>query len=122
MNCSKCPTQNEDNANYCKNCGTNLYAIAEPRSGKVNTDNLLLIYILVAVIAAVAEFSIRQVVPNWYDSPVKYLQGSFWILQNLSFILIPFAIKNQTLKIIGLSISCLIVLYWLYQNSLFFSN
>lgn len=122
MNCSKCPTQNEDNANYCKNCGTHLYAIAEPRSGKVNTDSFLLIYIIVAAIAAAAEFAIRHVVPDWYDSPVKYLQGAFWIVQNLSFILIPFAIKNQTLKIIGLTISCLLVMYWLYQNSLFFSN
>lgn len=117
MNCLRCNTPNEEGSKFCKNCGMDMEFIpsADATNSKLS-DILLTIFFSIAFVSAIAQYTIQKVVTDWYTGPAKYVQSSFWILQNLTFILIPFAIRNKTAKIIGFFITSILVIYWVYQN------
>lgn len=117
MNCLRCNTPNEENAKFCKNCGMDMtYTPSNESTNSKSSDTFLIIFISIAFISAIAQFAIQKLVDNWYESPTKYIQASLWLLQNLSFILIPLAIRNKTLKIVGFIITAIMVIYWVYTN------
>ena len=118
MDCQKCQIQNEENAQFCRNCGTNLRIIVESKTSN-NTDTLLLIFIIIAFVSAAVQFVMQKLIPNWYEGTAKYIQGVLWILQNISFVLIAIAIKNKSLKTVGIIITVLMIIYWLYVNIVF---
>ena len=123
MNCLRCNTPNEEGAKFCKNCGMDMtYTPSNENTNSKSSDTFLIIFIAIAFVSAIAQFAIQKLVDNWYESPTKYIQASFWLLQNLSFILIPLSIKNKTLKIVGLIITAIIVIYWVYTNVKFMTN
>lgn len=39
-----------------------------------------------------------------------------WIINNISFLLLPFAIKNKAFKVIGFIITSILSLYWIIAN------
>ena len=117
MNCLRCNTPNEEGAKFCRNCGMDMsYTPSKENVNSKSADTLLIIFISIAFISAIAQFAIQKLVDNWYESPTKYIQGSLWLLQNLSFILIPLSMKNKNLKIVGLIITVIMVIYWVYKN------
>jgi hypothetical protein len=117
MNCLRCNTPNEEGAKFCRNCGMDLsYTPSKENANSKYADTLLIIFICIAFISAIAQFAIQKLVDNWYESPTIYIQGSLWILQNLSFILIPLSMKNKNLKIVGIIITVIMVIYWVYTN------
>lgn len=119
MNCLRCNTPNEEGAKFCKNCGMDMtYTPSKDKSNSKSSETLLIIYIGIVFISAIAQFAIEKLVDtyNWYENPTKYIRGSLFILQNLSFILIPLSIRNKTLKIIGISITAIMIIYWVYTN------
>ena len=117
MNCLRCNTPNEEGAKFCKNCGMDMtYTPSNESTNYKSSDTFLIIFISIAFISAIAQFAIQKLVDNWYESPTKYIQASLWLLQNLSFILIPLAIRNKTLKIVGFIITAIMVIYWVYTN------
>lgn len=117
MNCLRCNTENEEGAKFCKNCGMDMtYTPSNENTNSKSSDTFLIIFITINFISAIACIAIAKLVDNWYESPTKYIKASFWLLQNLSFILIPLSIKNKTLKIIGLIITAIIVVYWVNSN------
>jgi len=117
MNCLRCNTPNEEGAKFCKNCGMDMtYVPSNEIANSKTSDTLLVIFISIAFVSAIAQFAIQKLVTNWYESPTKYIYGSLWLLQNLSFILIPISIKNKTLKIIGLIITTIMIIYWVYSD------
>ena len=117
MNCLRCNTPNEEGAQFCRNCGMDMsYTPSKENVNSKSADTLLIIFISIAFISAIAQFAIQKLVDNWYESPTKYIQGSLWLLQNLSFILIPLSMKNKNLKIVGLIITVIMVIYWVYTN------
>ena len=123
MNCSSCNNLNEEGAKFCNNCGINLYST--PSHKNLNpklSDILLVIFLSITFFSVVAQFAIQKLVDNWYEGPTKYLQGLLWLLQNFIFILIPLSIKNKSLKIVGLIISIVLIMYWSYVNIDFMIN
>ena len=117
MNCLRCNTPNEEGAKFCRNCGMDMsYTPSKENVNSKSADTLLILFIRIALISAIAQFAIQKLVDNWYESPTKYIQGSLWLLQNLSFILIPLSMKNKNLKIVGLIITVIMVIYWVYTN------
>ncbi len=117
MNCLRCNTENEEGVKFCKNCGMDMtFTPSKENTNSKLSDTFLIVFISIAVVCAIAQFAIQKLVDNWYESPTKYFQGSLWLLQNLSFILIPIAIRNKTLKIIGIIITAIMVIYWVYSN------
>ena len=116
MNCLRCNTQNEEGAKFCKNCGMDMtYTPSKENSNSKSSDTLLIIFVFIAFVSAIVNFAIEKLV-DWYESPTKYFRGSSLLLQNLSFILIPIAIRNKALKIIGIIITAIMVIYWAYSN------
>ena len=116
MNCPKCKSENEMGALYCKRCGSKLL-----QSSTVKFDHaslMLIIYILIAIGCTL----FRAIVPilgdfldmRWESTLTLTIGG--YMLQDISFILIPLAIKNMLLKIIGVVISIPLILYWLYDS------
>ena len=123
MNCLRCNTENEEGAKFCKNCGMDMtYTPSNEGTNSKSSDTFLIIFISVSFISAIAQFAIQKLVDNWYESPTKYIQASLWLLQNLSFILIPLAIRNKTLKIVGFIITAIMVIYWVYTNVEFMTS
>lgn len=117
MNCLRCNTENEEGVKFCKNCGMNMtYTPSKENTNSKLSDTFLIVFISIAFVCAIAQFAIQKLVDNWYESPAKYIQFSLWLLQNLSFIIIPLSIKNKTIKIIGIIISAIMVIYWVYTN------
>jgi cellulose synthase/poly-beta-1,6-N-acetylglucosamine synthase-like glycosyltransferase len=115
MNCPNCNGANQDNAIFCKECGTRLDALPA-RQAISTSDLLLIIYIAIAIFGAGFQFILTKLVENAYEPPFRYLQGAVWMIQNVSWILLPLAIKNRTLKPIALVVSIPLILYWLYTN------
>ena len=116
MNCLRCNTQNEEGAKFCKNCAMDLYPVFKSETDNKTSDILLFTFILIAFVSCIAQFAMQELFTNWYEAPTKYIQGVFWILQNLSFILIAISIRNKSLKIVGLIVTSLLIIYWLYSN------
>ncbi len=117
MNCLRCNIENEEGAKFCKNCGMDMtFTPSNENTNSKSSDTFLIVFIAIAFVSAIAQFAIEKLVDNWYESPTKYIQASFWLLQNLSFILIPLSIKNKALKIIAFIITVIMVAYWVYTN------
>ena len=116
MNCLRCNTPNEEGAKFCKNCGMDLHTTFESKANTKTSDTLLIVFVSIAFMTAVSQFAIQKLINNWYEGPTKYFQSSLWILQNLCFLLIPLAIRNKSLKIFGLIITLIMVIYWVYSN------
>ncbi len=116
MQCLNCNTHNDATANFCKHCGAELGTIFQSKKENKTSDHLLLAYIVITFIMAIAQFSIQRLFQNWFDAPIKYIQGFLWIIQNLSFIILPVLIKDRSLKAAGLVIASIAVLYWIYSN------
>ena len=134
MNCSNCQTQNVLGAKFCKSCGSAL-----PESSVVTDDkttvvtegaNETQILISLGVIALLNLLSflfynkLQYPIENGWSSK-EYAQ--FGLFSNflfvVSFLLIPLAFKNSTLKIIGIILVVLSQLFYIIQNiSGLFSN
>ncbi len=123
MDCLNCNASNEDGAKFCKECGKNLLFPPLSANSKISSaDLMLLIFSIVTIFLTLIQFAIEKLVDNLYMSPFAYFQGTLWIFQNISFILIPLSIKNQTLKIIGIVVTVLLIIYWVANNVIWMKN
>jgi hypothetical protein len=116
MYCPKCQSQNEETAQFCRNCGSNLRYSQEVSNNNDTSSLLLLVFILITLILNIANFAIEKLVDNWYEGATRYVHGSLWLLGNISYILPALAIKNKTLKIIGIILVSMLIIYWGYSN------
>ena len=115
MNCLRCNTSNEEGAKFCKNCGMDMtYTPSKESTNSKSSDTILIIFIGITFIISIVEFVSLRVLGLW---------EFIWvirILEALILILIPFSIKNKTLKIIGLILAILIVAYKLFLGSRYY--
>lgn len=117
MNCLHCNTPNESGSNFCNNCGADLTYTTNPKDRNSTTsDNLLFIFLCIIIFITVVQFAIDRLFPDWFNSPMRNVRGLLWMIQNMSYILIPLAIKDKNLKMAGLILTSIAVLYWLYGN------
>jgi|GEM_PF-1996320 len=79
-------------------------------------DIILVVYILLIFFSNALNFLGPKLFDEWYYGPTKYVQGFFWILSNLSLILVGVAIKNIYIKIFGILIALIVALYNAYGN------
>ena len=123
MNCLHCNAPYEDGFKFCKNCGKKMGFPPLSENSKISpADLMLLIFSIVTALLTLIQFTIEKLVDNLYMSPVAYFQGALWIFNNICFILIPLSIKNQTLKIIGLVVTTLLIIYWVVNNVIWMIN
>lgn len=123
MNCLRCNTPNEEGAKFCKNCGMDMtYTPSNENSNSTSSDKLLITCLCIAFFTFISAFTIDELVDNPYEGSMRHIRGSLLILSNSSMILIPLSIKNKTLKIIGLILTIIVVIYGTYINVKFIIN
>ena len=117
MTCPKCITENDNDALFCKNCGTSR------QSGKtiITTNNKtmdILVFISITFWFAMdfLNLIIRFFISNWYDSPFKYFQIGTNIIYAAIPIIIALSIRIKGLKIPAIVFAALISCYILYTN------
>lgn len=115
MICKRCKREIADGAIFCTQCGANQYE--DPKTeDKSSSSVLLFIFIVLEVVLGVFGQLIYFLVDNWWDSSWRYLSCTMSIIFALSLLLIPLAIKKQSLKIVGFVLMIPWVLYLLYNN------
>jgi hypothetical protein len=115
MICRRCKREIANGAMFCTQCGANQYE--EPKTeGNSNSSVLLLIFIISEVVTGAFVQIVYKFVDNWWDSPWKIVCSCLWVVCNSLMILIPLAIKKQSLKIIGLVLFIPWILYLIYMN------
>lgn len=107
MLCSKCFQENEDNALFCKHCGSKLPNGGWP-DGK--TSNMLLhVWVIVLAVTTIWRLVISICVDGYYYSLTwEILYSALSILASLANILPAFVIKDRTMKIVAIVIVCLL--------------
>lgn len=114
MNCPKCNRENEDGAMFCRHCGTSMNPVPEKES---NTSSILiLIWIIAVAILSITTTIYTRVVDNWYEGGTKMAYIAIQIIHSLIMILPAFAIKNKTIRIIGIILMGALILWWISQN------
>lgn len=116
MNCPKCQTQNEENAQFCKNCGTNMHYFQEPTTNSKTADLLILIFLIYMFVSEIASFTIQKLVDNWYEGSTKYVIIGINLIAGISVILLGLSIRNKTSKIFGIILASLCAIYIIYSN------
>ncbi len=114
MTCLNCYTINDENVIYCKKCGKELPLPTNADNTK--SDKFLLAFICIAFLSNVIQFILPKIFNNMYEGTGRYMQAFFWILQNLSWFLVAFSIKDKNLKTAALIIASLLIMYWIYSN------
>lgn len=118
MNCKKCQTPNEENAQFCKNCGTNLHFCPEiNNNNSKKADILILIFLIATVVIGINQFAITKFVDHWWEEGLyKYCYAGLSIIRAFLYVLLGLAIKNKVAKIIGIILASLWATYLIYDN------
>lgn len=116
MNCPKCQTQNEESAQFCRNCGTNLHYLPEATNNNKTADLLIMIFLIYMFVSSLTGFAIQKLVDNWYEGTAKYIQIGMNLIWAFSPILLGIAIKNKTGKILGIILASIYTIYIVYSN------
>jgi hypothetical protein len=116
MNCPKCQTQNEENAQFCRNCGTNIHFFQEPSNNSKTADLLILIFLFYMFVSSLTAFALEKFVDNWYVGTTKYIQIGMNLIWGFSFVLLGIAIKNKIGKIFGIILASIYTIYVVYSN------
>jgi len=116
MYCPSCQSQNEKNAQFCKNCGTKLFYAQEQNPDSNVSSVILIVWIGIVFFVGIISAAIQSLVDEWYAVPTKYVMICLNIIANVSHILPALAIRNKTLKIIGIVLVSIIVIYWVYRQ------
>lgn len=114
MHCPKCYLENDENALFCRHCGSPMKL--EPKTKESNISSIL----IMIWVAATAFFQITQellvhFVPDWYQTiPIVFIYTVIHIIELSANILPVFAIKNKPMKIVSLVIMSLLITWWVY--------
>ena len=113
MNCPKCNRENEDSALFCRYCGSSLKPVEMKESNISNV--ILLIWVILTGVFNVGTYLYTTFYDNWYEDG-RGFYVALQIMQNLIMILPSLAIKDKTLKIIGILISACLIIWWIVGN------
>lgn len=122
MKCPKCNSEIEDGSKFCCHCGANIQAQTEKTiKNSFTSSKLLLIYAIVIFVCTVAN-AILTNTTSWFEQPWRTVYVMICFIQNLSFLLIPFAINKKPYKVVAFVLTGLLVAYWIFNNIKFLIN
>ena len=115
MYCPNCQDQNEKDALFCKNCDTELHHPQQETND--NTSNILLIiYLAIILLSGIAQQLMTTLVDDWYyQTSVSFVYHVIGFISFACIILPALAIKNTTLKIIGIVMASLLIVMAVYS-------
>jgi len=86
---------------------------------KYDTSSILLIIFVVLTFITNISIAVGQNFVNWYKKPVLFfVLIGLSMIRNLSYILPALAIKNKTLKFVGVILTSIMVLYLIISTIL----
>lgn len=106
MICPKCNRENEDGALFCRHCGSSMNLVPEKES---NTSSVLILVWIIAVAILTIISDLHRIF--FYD----LLYTGIQIINNIIMILPAFTIKNKKIKIVGIIIITLLIM-WRFFN------
>ena len=114
MNCPKCNRENEEGAIFCRHCGSSMNPVSEKESK--TSSVLILVWIVLVGIFSIASTLYTKFVDDWYEGGSMMVYIGISMIHNVIMIIPAFAIKDKTLRIIGVILMACLVLWWLSQN------
>lgn len=121
MICPTCHQENADGAIFCSNCGSSMKQQQSPlnKHASIQESNLscilLTIWVVATAVLTIAQNLYIKLVDDWYTEG-RMVYTVLSILHNLIMILPALAIKNIILKIIGIVVMSILILWWIYMN------
>lgn len=123
MKCPTCNRENEESAKYCRYCGSPIHP-AEMKDSNTSSIILFIWIIATCVINIVSSKIWAYRGEVYYGEDVEYdlitkLTFLFIILNiigNLIHLLPAFAIKNKSLKIVGIIVMSIMEIWWIVKD------
>jgi len=114
MICPKCHHENENGSMFCRYCGASMNPVPENES---NTSSIIIFVWIIAVgVLSIITTLYTKFVDNWYEGSSKMVYIGIQIIHNIVMILPAFAIKNKTLKIVGIILMAGLIIWWVFNN------
>jgi uncharacterized membrane protein YvbJ len=112
MKCENCNASNSMQARYCRNCGQ----VLGNNSSNKDSLNDIILSVIIGIMFITALLAYIHL--NVY--PLKKVMSIMWTVLDLSYILLPVAIKNKRLKIAGFIVLSVVVMYKVIQHFILF--
>ncbi len=116
MNCPKCNNQSDVSALFCRNCGTSLNVVQPNTKIDKKSDLFIMIFISYMVFSEIVRFIVQTMNYSWFESPVKFFIIFLNVIGAFSTVLVALSIRDRTLKITGVIIVSIHMLYILGSN------
>jgi hypothetical protein len=122
MICTQCNVENSGSAKFCKNCGTPLSSSNNlTSSNNPWADRLIISGISISFVASCMQILIFNILrlpqeSEWSSSNTSHFFQAIGILNLIGGILIPLALKNTLLKILGVLLILIPSLYYIFQS------
>lgn len=114
MICPKCHHENENGSMFCRYCGASMNPVPENES---NTSSIIIFVWIIAVgVLSIITTLYTKFVDNWYEGSSRMVYIGIKIIHNIVMILPAFAIKNKTLKIVGIILMAGLIIWWVFNN------
>lgn len=114
MICPKCHHENENGSMFCRYCGASMNPVPENES---NTSSIIIFVWIIAVgVLSIITTLYTKFVDNWYEGSSRMVYIGIQIIHNIVMILPVFAIKNKTLKIVGIILMAGLIIWWVFNN------
>ena len=117
MNCSRCNTQNEEAAKFCRNCGYNLSYLPTGDGEKSNKYQTLLIVIGLFIVFETFFWATYNLLRKEYWEPIKYLSVVLGIFFSSIPIIIGIILNNKAAKILLIILGVLALCASIYNHT-----
>lgn len=118
MNCPKCNRENDNGAMFCRYCGAPMCPNKNSEDSNLSSV-LIFVWVLLIGVFSVSRWVYTTYVDEWYtEARLGYVILS--ILQDLSILLPVFAIKNLSLKVVGMVVTFMLLVWWIVLDVKFF--
>lgn len=121
MKCPKCNYENEENAMFCLRCGSPMHQVENKE--KDASSIILFIWAVCMFLCILSTSIITSIIPRFNDCftnnkalLIIYFYYGISIFQDLLYLVPAFAIKNMFLKIIGIIVMTIAVIWRIYNT------
>lgn len=116
MNCPNCNSENTDTSKFCIKCGSPLKHQELVLENNNFSEKLIITGLSINFLAFIIQFSINNlpIKNNWSGEDWNTFAALSGIMYLIGNILIPIALKNKTLKILGIILVLIPSCCWIY--------
>jgi|GEM_PF-4484956 len=116
MICPNCKKENEEGASFCRHCGASMNVSAKKEKETDSSSILILLWIAITIVTYLVNLFIVVAYDNWDEGVSLLIYVCMQILSNIAMILPVLAIKNKSMRITGIVIMSLFVLWMIKRN------